>query len=345
MKQEPITCLDISKNKDAKPHDHCVSCEQSWSFAQLEAIKRLSVQEKSFFSGKSKFALISDFSVRAARIAGNYARFYLELEEGGKPEFKGRFYWMGLAAFASKQVMCGLDFTKFAQKASTVLMVSPVTYVEANAAILVGKNGLGKGNFWLFQDIFCWHWLYVKCSDEFMTCKSVRDVNTYEKETKSRVKDLPWASAALSSINNLKKTSEIDEAFDLIKSVESLPSGPAREAAQLESLLKIADHEQLRILQPLIYDDWTFQKILDGQALSEGMPYVPLRSAAFSVACDVTEPKHRVQMTDEDGKLYAAKERMKFIAAIAKQYHKLMRLETKRMESVITEIASWSNKT
>jgi hypothetical protein len=345
MKQEPITKLDISKKQDARPHEYCVTCEQSWSFAQMEAVKRLSIREKSLFSGKSKLTLVSDFSVRAARIAGNYARFYLETEPGGRPELKGRFYWMGLAAFASKQVMCGLDFTKFAQRASAPLVVMPATYAEVNAAILVGKNGLGKGNFWLFQDIFCWHWLYVKSPDEFMSCKSRRNVDTYETETQKRVKDLPWASAALGAINNLKKTNEIDEAFDLIKAVEAMPAGAARETAKFESLLKIADHEQLKILQPLIYDDWTFQKILDGQALSEGLPYVPLRSAAFAIACDVKDSEHRVQMTDDDGSLYKAKERMKFILAIAKQYHKLMQIETRRMESTIATIASWADKT
>jgi hypothetical protein len=36
---------------------------------------------------------------------------------------------------------------------------------------------------------------------------------------------------------------------------------------------------------------------------------------------------------------------MKFILAIAKQYHKLMQIETRRMESTIATIASWADKT
>ena len=44
------------------------------------------------------------YSSRAQRIAGAYARVFLEDFEHGKPERLGRFYWAGLAAFASKQV-------------------------------------------------------------------------------------------------------------------------------------------------------------------------------------------------------------------------------------------------
>ncbi|WP_347902742.1 hypothetical protein [Pseudomonas purpurea] len=335
MKPTPLTCLDISKQKNAVPYDHCISCTQSWSFAQMEAIKRLSVQEKCFLTGKKKWKLVSDFSVRAARIAGNYARFYLELEAGGQPKQKGRFYWMGLAAIASKQVKCGLDF---AASASTL---STFTVAVANAPLYVGKNGLGKGNFWLFQDIFCWHWFYNKCPDEFATCSSLRDVNSLEPQVQKHIKELPWSEDALVAVNNLKETAEVKEAFTLIRELESLPPGPDRESAKYKSLLRIADHEQLKILQPLIYDDWTFQKILDGQAIAEGVPYVPLRSAAFSVSCDVEQAENRVQMTKGD--LYNARDRMSFIGEIAKQYHYLMRSDTKRMESVITEIAGWSN--
>ncbi len=49
----------------------------------------------------NRYAVVS--TARAARIAAAYASFYLEQGEDGKPELKGRFYWMGLAAFASKQ--------------------------------------------------------------------------------------------------------------------------------------------------------------------------------------------------------------------------------------------------
>jgi hypothetical protein len=88
-------------------------CAGLWAQGQLRAIKLLSVKKQGLLRADYD-ALVDDFSTRAARIAAAYARFYLELEPGCDPELKGRFYWMGLAAFASKQVMCGLDFIKSA---------------------------------------------------------------------------------------------------------------------------------------------------------------------------------------------------------------------------------------
>jgi hypothetical protein len=51
-------------------------------------------------------------AVRARRLAAIYARFYPELEDGGKPQWKGRFYWMALGAFASKTVACSLEMVR-----------------------------------------------------------------------------------------------------------------------------------------------------------------------------------------------------------------------------------------
>ena len=51
------------------------------------------------------------YEQRARRIAAIYARIYLEMEKelGGNPNLKGRFYWMGLGAFASKTVAATFD--------------------------------------------------------------------------------------------------------------------------------------------------------------------------------------------------------------------------------------------
>ncbi|WP_392888313.1 DUF2515 family protein [Pseudomonas migulae] len=40
----------------------------------------------------------------------------------------------------------------------------------------IGKNELSKGNFWLFQDIFVWHWFYSKYKDQFDECAPERNV-------------------------------------------------------------------------------------------------------------------------------------------------------------------------
>lgn len=329
----PLAKVEINKAKNDPPRQIEATCAHLWSLAQFHAIKRLSTYRKEYYLfGESKWMLVGDFSTRAARIAGVYASFYLEEEDGGKKEFKGRFYWMGLAAFASKQVMCGLDFTKIATAAMPI----------GKPVIDIGKNGLGKGNFWLFQDIFCWHWFYSKYPNKFEGCSGGRNSEKFEEIIKAGLKILPWAQESLGVIDNFKIKQEVTDAFSTIKKVEGKAPGKERQDLQYKSLIATANHEQLNILQPLIYEDPVFKAILDVQKKSEGMPLVPLRSAAFSTACDVKEPELREQMYEGD--LYNAQNRMEFIQKIADKYHALMINRKEYMERMITEISGWRNK-
>jgi hypothetical protein len=105
--------------------------------------------------------------------------------------------------------------------------------------------------------------------------------------------------------------------------------------------MAIADHEQRKILQPLIYQDVPFRATLKMQAGFEWAPFVPVRVAAFSAACDVKEPELRVQMSKGD--LYDESDRMKFISSIAKQYHFLMGTRESYMEGEIRTISTWAS--
>lgn len=313
-----------------------LACDKLWAMGQEAAISRLSVETRSFFSTTAKQELVADFSARAARIAATYARFYLEQEEDGKPHLKGRFYWMGLAAFASKQVKCGLDFIP--SEPYLTLATPPI----AQPPLRIGKNALGKGNFWLFQDIFVWHWFYSKYPEQFEECAPERNAKDCVPQVQLNIDSLPWAAEALSTLNNLSRTDEIISAFELIRQFESLPANKnIRAPAQYNSLLKIADHEQLKILQPLIYDKWEFQKVLDVQAKSEILPFIPKRVAAFAIACDTDRSDLRVQM--KFGKLYNKADRMKFITNIAERYHNLMMENLTYMEESIAKIATWTH--
>ncbi len=83
-------------SKSCSIHDLNPKCRELWSIGQQVAIRRLSVQTRAPYKQPPRYELLSNFSTRAARIAGNDARLYLELEPEGKPELKGRFYWTGL---------------------------------------------------------------------------------------------------------------------------------------------------------------------------------------------------------------------------------------------------------
>lgn len=327
---QPVTALDTN-TVPGSVHDVTLDCKELWSLGQQEALRRLSEEHSSWYSSASKQRLIASFSARAARIAASYARFYLEREEGGILEQKGRFYWMGLAAFASKQVKCALDF----------IPEDPLFHITLLPGASISKNALGQGNFWLFQDIFVWHWFYARFPDQFADCAPQRDASHGVDRVNTNISALPWASESLSTLNNLGLTSEITRAFDEIRAFEESTDLESKRALQLSSLLIIADHEQINILQPLIYERWAFKRSLDMQSLIEGVPLVPKRVASFTIACDTDNEQQRVQMSEGD--LYEEADRMAFITDIAERYHLLMQRQQEYMEGVISTIATWSS--
>lgn len=326
---DAITALNTNSVRDSL-QDVTLDCVELWSIGQQEAIRRLSEEETRWYSRTAKRRLIPSFSARAARIAASYARFYLESEQGGMPDLKGRFYWMGLAAFASKQVKCALDF----------IPEDPLFNISVPGAH-VSKNALGKGNFWLFQDIFVWHWFYARFPDQFADCSPQRNAAHGVDPVNTNMSALPWASEALSALNNLRLTSEITQAFNDVRAFEESGDIESKRALQLSSLLVIANHEQLNILQPLIYEGWAFKRSLDLQSLIEGVPLIPKRVASFTTACDTENKDRRVQMTE--GNLYEEADRMSFINAIAERYHLLMQRQQRYMEEVISTIATWGS--
>nr|WP_314875748.1 hypothetical protein [uncultured Pseudomonas sp.] len=314
-------------------------CEHLWAMGQCRAIEVLSIEKYCPTTG-AELELVSDFSARAARIAAAYARFYLELEEGCNPELKGRFYWMGLAAFASKQVMCGLDFVK--ELSTYTKPISPyfTPATIGQGTMEVGKGSLGKGNFWLFQDIYVWHWFYANYPEMFAKCSEERDASKYPAKALDNLKEMPWAEEALSVLRNFSMNDYLRLGFKKVAEYETSVPGERRRKAQLASLMRIADHEQREVLQPLIYNDVSFQGVLDAQQAAEFLPGLPKRLAAFSTACDVDDEELKVVM--EKGDLYVENDRMRFITKIADRYHKLMNNKSDYMEGEMLKISSWN---
>ncbi|MFK0314561.1 DUF2515 family protein [Pseudomonas sp. NPDC090233] len=305
-------------------------CIDLWTLGQQIATRRLCTKTRVEFKEPARYELVENFSTRAARIAGNYGKIYLELESGGKAELKGRFYWTGIAAFASKQVMCALDYSS-----NTKMRYTTVGY----AALEATKIFLGKGNFWLFQDIFVWHWFYINYPEQFRECMCSRNWAKYNDRFKPAFDSLPWASEAPGKINNLKVTDYLAQGFSYFPKIEKNTNRDARRNQQLASLMAIANHEQIKILQPLIYESKIFKTLLNSQALVEGHFGVPRRLAAFSTACETNDPQYDIVMTE--GKLHNATDRI-FIGNIANKYHNLMQTQNTHMESIIRTIASWS---
>lgn len=340
MSTEPIGTFTTNTQKNSL-EEQTITCEALWAIGQQRAVKLLSDEKECPIKGK-RTELISDFSTRAGRIAAAYARFYLELEPGCDPKLKGRFYWMGLAAFASKQVKCGLDFIKTASHIF-VDYRNPQGKAIVEAAktpLKIGKNSLGKGNFWLFQDIYVWHWFYANHKEQFKPCAGERDASKYPQVARTLLNSLPWANEALPVVNNLKVTDYVNIGFTKINAFEETSNIAQRQGLQLASLMHIADHEQRKILQPLIYNDLSFQLLLDTQALMEVLPGTPKRLAAFSESCDTSSNDLKAEMSE--GGLYNESERMRFITTIAQKYHSLMMERTGYMEEKIKAISTWA---
>ena len=296
-------------------------CNTMWSLVQQLSYLRLSDAGDDL-----KATLVRNYAVRARRIAATYARFYLELEQGGDKSKKGRYYWMALGAFASKTVACTLETWQVRTQAATLSSTT--------------REGLGKGNFWLFCDISGWHWYHNLYPSSFDMCLSSRNSETYAPAVKAQMKKLPWSAQALSKIKHLAVSKEIRAGFAKVKEFEVEGDPRRRPPIQLQHLLAIADHEQGVILQPLIYDDADFVYWLSLQR----KPWVrwasPNLELVFSSACSSTREALK-SVAPQDTRLEDFRSRMSWISRAAEQFHALMQRDAAYMEAEITAIAGW----
>ncbi len=296
-------------------------CNTMWSLAQQFSYLRLSDETAPF-----KSTLVKSYAVRARRIAATYARFYLELEQGGNAAKKGRFYWMALGAFASKTVACTLETWQLRTQAT---VLSSTT-----------REGLGKGNFWLFCDISGWHWYYSMYAGSFDMCLDSRNSDNFAIAVKTQVKKLPWSAEALPKIKKLAVSKEIKLGFAKVKEFEGETNVRRRPQIQLDHLLAIADHEQGVILQPLIYDDPAFVKWLEVQRSPWVSWAAPGLELVFSSACGTNNATLK-SVAPGDTKLENFKSRMKWIDAAAKDFHGLMEKFPAYMEGELRAMAGW----
>lgn len=304
----PNSCVDVK-----------CDCNTMWSMAQQYSYLRLSDETAPFKSN-----LVKDYAVRARRIAATYARFYLEQEDGGDQAKKGRFYWMALGAFASKTVACTLETWQLG-----VPLMSKTT-----------RDGLGKGNFWLFCDISGWHWYYCKYPKTFDMCLASRNADNYVTAVKAQVKKLPWSAEALPKIKNFAVSPYIKSGFAKVKEFEQESDAAEKRNHQLKHLLAIADHEQGVILQPLIYDDKDFAGWVGFQRTTLGTLASPAVELVFSHACS-TDTAALKSVPPKDTKLENLESRMRWIGNAAQRFHGLMQARPSHMEAELRAMAGW----
>ena len=343
-------------------------CLTYWEIHQQEAMKRVSNLKD---AKKNLYKLEPGYEARARRIASVYAKIYLEQENHGNKQLIGRYYWMGLGAFASKTVAAVFKhgLTTWGYKWVPIgLIRDPV-------------HSFAKGNLWLFMDIAPWHYAWSMSPSSFNICRTQRNVSKFT-HIKEEVRNVPWSSC-LPIIKHLQSTTEITQAFGKLPKIEGVfkEKGMARREKfkvakddLMEHLLAIAVQEQRNILQELVWKDWKVQKQADLQSFTRLPDSTLVLSSDYSV--DAVKPvrkstgilpsdynpqdRERVYQGRHAGVLDKLPEsvyseplahtkvqdydsRMEWITEAAKKYHRLMLSDTGRpfLEKELAIIATW----
>ena len=293
------------------------------------------------------------YAMRAERIAGGYARLYLEsapraglrparppwgsrklgaalrflvTDQHGAPTRRGRFYWAGLAAFASKQVA-------FTIRNWALPFFGPATL-----------SALGKGNLWLYNDALPWHYAWTVCPESVEMCAAERNAQDFEPVVLSNLGKQEWAGEAVPNIpwnfdensatlgapiGQLRLAPLMREAIDGWKAFEAETSDKGKAALAMQHLWAMARHEQGEVLQGLIYGNPKVQKELErarkmGMPMnSKGTPLTFRMQLSFSASEFVEDPEWRSD-APPGIRLFDYRERMEWISDTADQYHKLM---------------------
>ncbi len=307
-------------------------CSYTWSIAQYQCFEKLTTNADKK-SSTIHLKVVQDGEARARRIAAVYAKFYLEHSDvNGNTRYKGRHFWMGLGAFASKTVADALGHWSSA----------------ADGGVLGVVYNFKLGNFWLYQDIAGWHFEYNQCSTNFNTCINQRNTNHYIPEVKEMVYDSHGAYDVLPKIRNLGASQYIKPAFDATKEFERLPSTDReqRKVEQKINLMKLANHEQREVLQKIIYQKSGFRAGLWLAEVGRGKASIPEIQMVYTSKADTDDLDFK-NVAPSDIELADITKRMKWITSVAEQYIKLMNNDSTRakVEREMVKIAGWINKT
>ena len=275
--------------------------------------------------------LIEDNLARNRRINQAYAQLWKEDK---------RFQWAGLAAFASKQVGCGLlhaadninksveeirhsvnrHDVRSSAEASAVSFVPAV--ISASSSYMYGQ--LALGNTVLFLDIYPLHRFYMLRGIKHLTaCLKHRVTIDEQVIWPIDKKKIPFGWPH----------KKILDAFNLI------------DAGQIaDSVKALALHEQVNILQAAIYDDLSMQVALRANQFSwaTNFPTGVAAEIQLTLSAECRSPSSRSIWFSKDrhAKLYDRNQRMKFVNQAADQFHSLLNSSSRNLvEASINEIA------
>lgn len=239
-----------------------------------------------------------------------------------------RFQWAGLAAFASKQVGCGLLHASTTLKEAHDRVLANPDFLDVGsggeavgAYTMFGK--LALGNLSLFLDIYPLHRFYMLRGFE-----ALQTSLKYRWEIRDKVR---WPEEARKRLEFGGQFPEIIEGFKAIE-----------DGKIARSVERLARHEQVNILQKIIYDDTDTRLALDANQFA----WVNnLRGAAEIQLTLSAQCKPEGKFTSwfprlTTSHLWNEDHRMAFVLRTAEQFDRLLRGEGRfAIERAIQDIS------
>ncbi|MBD8529880.1 MULTISPECIES: DUF2515 family protein [unclassified Massilia] len=277
--------------------------EHLWGTFQVEAEKILTIDG----------SLEGNDRERNRRINAAYAKLWLA---------DNRFQWAGLAAFASKQVGCGLlhsaEVSEKNRRVREQVGHAFAAYPGAGASTLVQSGTeaaaqymytkLGFGNAHLFLDIYPLHRFFME--------RGWNEFDTYLSKRQNEKYSIYWA------VN--RETLRFGTPFAEIKNgFAHIHSGKL-----LLSVEHLAQHEQVNVLQKIMYNDLVLQKLLamNQYAWATGFPtgdYQEIK-LTLSAECRAKTGFTSWFSRNKNAQLWVVEQRMPFVLAAARQFHDLL---------------------
>lgn len=300
---------------------HVLSPEHLWATFQEEAENIVKVNGS--FEGNEE--------ERNKGINAAYAKLWLA---------DNRFQWAGLAAFASKQVGCGLLHSRQLSKRNNDELQAAVNWagssteaagLSALPTIIRNSadymlNRLGYGNEHLFLDIYPLHRFYMERGwKEFNDYLDMRHNGKYPPaywHVESKV--LPFGTPF----------QEVREGFG------QLDLGNLKKSVE-----RLAWHEQVNILQRILYNDSAMQDALAKNQLAWaiGFPsgvYAEIQ-LTLSAQCKAKDGWTSYFARQKNAKLWVVDERMKFVYQAAARFDELLQgKERPYVEASLRRIAA-----
>lgn len=251
---------------------------------------------------------------RNKRINAAYAKLWLA---------DNRFQWAGLAAFASKQVGCGLLHSRHLSERNKDELKYAVNWAGSSteaaglsAAPTMIKNGadymldrLGFGNKHLFLDIYPLHRFFME--------RGWKEFTAYLERRQNKKYPVYW-DVNRSVLPFGTPFREIRDGFERINRGDLA-----------EGVRALAQHEQVNILQRIMYNDPAMQDALSMNQLAWALRfpsgvYTEIQ-LTLSAQCKAKDGWTSFFPSLRSAKLWVTEERMQFVNRAAVRFDELLR--------------------